>query len=204
MYAPGHVGVALLVFAPLGVVLLATARVRLAASGATVSVLTATLPDVDLFVATLSHRGLTHTLTFAVLAGAALGVAVASCSLARRLRRRSAVRAGSWVWLTVALSVCAHLLGDVVTPMGVRPFAPVSDVHLSLSLVYSRDPQANAALLFAGCATTATYWWHGIGAGRRVAARTSVRATLLALRDVATGRVLVRWVVSLLVANRRR
>ena len=88
--------------------------------------------------------------------------------------------------------------------MGIRPFGPVSDAHLTLSLVYSRNPQANTALLFAGGTTTAAYWWHGIGAGRRVAVRTSVRTAFLALRDAAMGRVPVRWMVSVLVAGHRR
>lgn len=203
MYAPGHVGIALLVFAPLGIFLLATDRLRLAASGAVLSVLAATLPDLDLYVAALSHRGLSHTLVFAILAGAALG-AVSSWSLAGWLSRRSAVRMGLWVWLTTALSVGSHLLGDVITPMGISPFLPVSDAHLTLSLVYARNPSVNAALLFAGGVTTAAYWWHGIGADRRVAARRAVRTALLAPRDVAVGRVFVGWMTALFGAGHRR
>jgi inner membrane protein len=99
----------------------------------------------------------------------------------------------------VTLSACSHLVGDVVTPMGLRPFAPVSDVHLTLSLVYSRNPQVNAALLFAGGTATAAYWMHGTAVGRRA----SVRATS-PLRSVATGRALVRWMVSVVAAGRQR
>lgn len=203
MYALGHIGIALLVFTPLGAFLLATNRVRLAVSGVVLSVLVATLPDLDLFVAGISHRGSTHTLVFAVLTGAALG-AVASGSLTRRLPPRSALRAGLWVWLTTGLSMGSHLLGDVVTPMGIRPFAPVSDAFLTLSLVYSRNPQANAALFLAGCLTTAAYGWHGIGPNRRVAVRITVRTSLLGLRDAATGRVPTAKLLSLLGVGHRR
>lgn len=203
MYALGHIGIALLVFAPLGAFLLVTDRVRLAGAGAALTVSVSTLPDLDLFVAALSHRGLTHTLAFAILAGAALG-AVASGSLTRRLPRRSAVRAGLWVWLTTALSMCSHLLGDAMTPMGIRPFAPGSDAFLTLSLVYSRNPQVNATLLLAGGVTTAAYWWHGIGAGRRVAAWKAVRTSPFALRDRAMGRVPVAEMISLLSMGHRR
>ena len=183
MYAAGHIGIALLVFAPLGAFLLATGRSRLAVSGAVLSVAVATLPDLDLFVAALPHRGFTHTLAFAVLAGAVLG-AVASVAMTRRLPRLSAGRVGLWVWFTTTLSMCSHLLGDALTPMGIRPLAPVADSFVSLSLVYSRNPQVNLSLLLAGGVTTAAYWWHGIGADGRATARRSVRTALYSLRVV--------------------
>lgn len=203
MYALGHIGIALLAFAPLGAFLLVTDRVRLAGVGVALTVSVSTLPDLDLFVAALSHRGFTHTLMFAILAGAVIG-AVASGLLTRRLPPRSALRVGLWFWLTATLSICSHLLGDVVTPMGIRPFAPVSDTFLTLSLVYSRNPQVNAALFLAGGVTTAAYGWHGIGAGRRAAVRMAVRTGLLGLRDVAMGRVPVAKMVSLLGVGHRR
>ena len=111
------------------------------------------LPDVDRFVSALTHRGLTHTVWFAALLGLVVGafVAVASADrtpnrVARRALRGFCVGAGA---------VVAHLAGDVLTPVGVRPFAPLYAETWTLSLFYAADPRANAALLVAGAALVA-------------------------------------------------
>jgi inner membrane protein len=162
MYAPGHVGLSLLAFAPLGAALLATGSVRLAASGTALSVVTATLPDLDLYVDALPHRGLTHTVLFAAFAGVFAAVVVSTYARSFGLPRRTVVRLGAFACLVLVGSVASHLVGDLVTPMGVWPFAPVSDRHVTLSLVAARDPTANASLFVAGTSTTASYWWRSV------------------------------------------
>jgi len=53
-----------------------------------------------------------------------------------------------------ALTVVSHLLADVITPMGIRPFWPLSDRHFTLDLVYAKNWAANVLLFVLG--TTAT------------------------------------------------
>lgn len=198
MYAPGHVGLALLAFAPLGFTLLATDHVRVAAAGTAVSVLVSTLPDVDQFVAALPHRGPTHTVLFAVTLGLSLGALGAAFPVGRRLTAGSSAPVGAWMGLAGLSSASSHLLGDAITPMGLRPLVPLSDAHVTLSLVAARDPRANAVLLLAGTTTTAAYWWHGTGTGTGAGtgdepdSRPTYRAILVALRDYAPTGVLGR------------
>ncbi len=49
-----------------------------------------------------------------------------------------------------AYGVLAHLLGDVITVRGVKPFLPVSNWRLSLSSLRADSPTANSALFGAG------------------------------------------------------
>lgn len=46
-------------------------------------------------------------------------------------------------------TVVGHLIGDVITPMGVRPFYPVDSVY-TLNLVYAKDLGANLAFVVVG------------------------------------------------------
>lgn len=180
MYAAGHLGLALLAFAPVGYVLLRANRVRHAALGTTVTVLLSTVPDVDLFVPALSHRGLTHTFLFALLVGVAAGVLVGVLVRASPSTRKSLAL---WTCLWAGLAVCSHLLGDVITPMGIRPLAPFSDAHATLGLVYARNPQANTALFVAGTVSTTATWWMATSATDGVRTPTAMVSKLTSARE---------------------
>lgn len=61
------------------------------------------------------------------------------------------------------LVVVAHLLSDVLTPMGIAPFWPLSSKRYSLSLVDASNAPANYLLLLFGVsATVAVLWLAGI------------------------------------------
>lgn len=153
MELPGHLGVALLVYAPVAAMEIRRGRSRRAWLGLAVVLPLAVSPDVDLYLAGVPHRGVTHSLLAVVVAGAA--VALLACL--RRPRgpgsRVRAARSGAFVG---GLGVLSHLLGDVVTPMGIRPFLPLSETTYTLTLVYAADQRANATLLVAGITVFAT------------------------------------------------
>lgn len=142
---PGHVGIALLVYAPLAYALVdarqdATMWLALAAL-----VPFAVAPDVDLYVAWLAHRGPTHTV-WAVLACGLAGAVLGRVALDRRLGRDRL-----WVGGVVGvLGAGSHLVGDLLTPMGVAPFAPGIGTTYSLDLVLSANPAVNDLLFGAG------------------------------------------------------
>jgi inner membrane protein len=147
MYRWGHVGAALLAYAPLGAVLTVRGDPTLAAVGFAVAIATATLPDADELLP-IDHRGPTHTVWFLLVCsavGVAVGVAVGS-GFGRTLAF------GVVLGTAVAVSLGSHLLADSITPMGVRPFAPLSGWHHSFDLTPAANPRANAALLSAGSA----------------------------------------------------
>ena len=147
MHRWGHVGAALLAYAPVGAAVTEAGDPSLAAAGAAVAVAVSTLPDADEFL-TVDHRGPTHTVWF--VAGGAL-VACGLGALAGPAVGR-AVALPAVAGVAVGLSLSSHLLADLVTPMGVRPFHPLSSWHHSLELTLAKNPRANAALFGLGSA----------------------------------------------------
>lgn len=146
MYKDGHWGIALLLMLPLtglfGIVGFAMSVVAVAVCR---------LPDLDHDHDWLPHRGPTHTVWF-VAAGALVSAALGA-ALGRAIGRPLAV-AGA-VGAATAVSLTSHLLADSVTPMGIRPFAPVSAWQHSFDLTPAADRRANAAMLAVGTTVAA-------------------------------------------------
>lgn len=69
MHRLGHLGAGLLLYAPIASGLWITDRPVLALVGLLVVLWTASLPDIDLQIPGLSHRGSTHTIGFVVVVG---------------------------------------------------------------------------------------------------------------------------------------
>lgn len=163
MYALGHLGMALLLFSVVGYVLVSRGYVHDALWGGGIVLAYTLHPDIDREVDFLIHRGVTHTLWFAVAVGL-LCVLVVANSLWKR-PRREAVRGGAWAFSLGAFSIVAHLVADVITPWGVMPLYPLTPALYTFDLVYAKNPTANAMLFAAGICATSAAWiaahWSG-------------------------------------------
>ena len=151
MYRNGHHGVSLLLYAPIGFVLLVTGAPGVAILGGAVMLALATLPDVDHVIPLIEHRGPTHTFAFAGLIGAVVG------SVAYTLAPQLGLDPGFAGITGVGIgcyAILAHLAGDVLTPSGIEPFWPLSSRNYSLNLTRADDVMANWLLL--GLGVTAT------------------------------------------------
>jgi len=82
MYVLGHVGISLLLYAPLAWLLLSTGQPAVAALTGLLMIVLAPLPDLDTYTDRLDHRGPTHTVWFALGVGL---VTASSPVLARSL-----------------------------------------------------------------------------------------------------------------------
>jgi inner membrane protein len=153
MYQVGHYGSSLLVYAPLGATVAVVGDETIAIVGGLVCVALSTLPDVDHRLPAVTHRGPTHTALFALLVGTALaGATVLSVDGATA---GADVGLVAFAFVVGALSIGSHLLADALTPIGIRPFWPVSSRRYSWNLTRAKNPAANAALLALGLAATA-------------------------------------------------
>jgi len=152
MYRLGHQGAALVGYAPLGLVLLSLGRPTLALTGGGVSLALASLPDVDQRLPGVDHRGVTHTLGFALAVGGALGGV--GWLLGRGAGVGAALELAVVGFLVGATAIVSHLLADVITPMGITPFWPVSDRHYTFDVCRADNTLANYALLGLGVALT--------------------------------------------------
>lgn len=155
MYWRGHVGIALLAYAPVAGAVRVAGEPGLATLGAVVAVAFATLPDADEWLP-VAHRGPTHTVAFAVAAGAvaalAAGIALpAGTPAGTTLPPLTPVFVGG----VATLSVGSHVAGDAITPMGIRPFRPLSAWHVTLDLTPAANPRANRLFLGLGVAALA-------------------------------------------------
>lgn len=153
MYRAGHLGVSLLVYAPLGLLLVLLGRYDLAVVGELVMVSLSMLPDSDHDIPFVSHRGPTHTVAFALLVGLALGAVgwVVGGQPAVATTSELAV----FGFAIGTLAILAHLAGDVLTPMGITPFWPLWNRNFSLYLTRADNTVANYALLALGVFVTA-------------------------------------------------
>jgi len=152
MHRPGHYGTALICYAPIAVIVMALGVVEMAVAGGAIVVGGAMLPDYDQRVPGISHRGPTHTVWFALAVGAVLGGAGALIG---------GVIPTVVGGVSGVLLVLAHLLADVLTPMGIRPFAPVRDTKYTLDVAKAANPVANYALLVVGILAAGTALYAG-------------------------------------------
>jgi inner membrane protein len=149
--------VALLTFAPIGYLLVDAGAVLAALLTGGVMLWLAMLPDVDHRVPGISHRGVTHSLLFAALVGAAfaaVGVvlgAVGGDALVAELLGLDALGVGvvTFGFALGFLAVASHLLGDILTPAGVNLFWPVP-TEFSLYVTRADNTVANYGLFLLG------------------------------------------------------
>lgn len=179
MHRNGHVGITLLCYAPVLLVIGTRAEwllpaavvaavlladlllpVRLLVRGATgrrssVSFSPAMLPDLDMRLPMVTHRGITHTVWFAVLTAAVAGAIgyqagrMVGSTLFAGVASPGLLGAAFCGYLGLH-AVLTHLLGDVLTPAGIRPFSPLVERSFSLGLVRAANRPANLGLYAAG------------------------------------------------------
>ncbi len=149
MYRWGHIGAALFCYGPVGAVLTHMNEPTLALVGALVAVVFATVPDADEFLP-IDHRGPTHTVWF--VAGMSVGSIVLGWIVGTAIGRPIALAVT--LGTATALSLTSHLLADSITPMGIRPFYPVSMWHHSFGITPAANPRANTTMLGVGIVFT--------------------------------------------------
>lgn len=159
MHRQGHAGMAMIGYAPMIVLLLALHQgyLFLALTGFSLTTGLSMLPDIDMKIGFIKHRGPTHTVWFALLVavifgaiGVVTGNLIESVGVAEFAGVYGAEPAphpplfvGAVFFITGFLIVGSHLLADMVTPMGIAPFEPVSPRHYSLDLARADNKLAN-------------------------------------------------------------
>lgn len=148
MYQKGHIGASLLTYVPFGFLLTAFGSIEVGVIGAAAVASMAMVPDLNMKIPLVKHRGITHTVWFALAVGAVFGVVGAVAGLQKSLF--GGVLFGTLAFLFGALTIISHLLAGALTPMGIEPFAPVRDDTYTLDLFTAANPITNYALLGLG------------------------------------------------------
>ncbi len=160
MHREGHYGVALLVYAPIAFLLLAAGLTEFALAGGAIVVGGAMLPDVDMRIPFIKHRGITHTVWSAIAVGVALAVVGGAVGI--QANAVAAIVFGTFGLFVGMLTVGAHLFADALTPMGIRPFEPIDDREYCFGVAKAANPVANYALLAIGVAAAGVAAFAGL------------------------------------------
>lgn len=154
MHATGHYGMALLVYAPVGYWLLGVDPF-LAVFGGASAVGLATLPDIDMDLPFVPHRGPTHSLLFLALVAGVLGAAGWTVGQGSWQPLGGSVPAAAFAAGVGAVGVGSHLLADMLTPAGVNLLWPVPADPITLDVTRADNTVANYGLLGLGAFATA-------------------------------------------------
>lgn len=174
MYRRGHVGVAMLAYAPIGFVLLRERQLGLAIAGLLGVLAVEPLPDNDMWIPGLNHRGTSHSLLCALLVGTVLGALgwVIDDQLGTFLASLDQSTVGPFVgvfdivgeqlrdlderalamfgFAVGSFGIFVHLLADAITVYGIQPLLPLSGWRLSFSTLRADNSFANNALFAVG------------------------------------------------------
>ncbi|SNR57479.1 metal-dependent hydrolase [Halorubrum vacuolatum] len=148
MHRPGHYGASLIAYSPIGFLTVAIGAVELAVAGAVAAVAAAMVPDWDLRVPFITHRGPTHTVWFALLVGVVFGIVAGV--LGASSGTGVALVLGGFGFVVGVSTVIGHLVADALTPAGIRPLAPWRDRRYTFDIAKASNPIANYALFGLG------------------------------------------------------
>ena len=149
MYKRGHLGIAMLTLAPITFWLVTAGYPAFAALVAGTVLYLSMLPDVDHRLPLVSHRGPTHSLLFAAVVGGVFAGAASLVGPALSVPVPGDVSMVAFGFLLGFGTVVAHLLGDVITPMGVNFLWPYPK-RWSLSLTPADSAPWNWGLFALG------------------------------------------------------
>lgn len=159
MHREGHHGLNALLYTPIAVATALFGSIELAIVGAMLMVGTASLPDFDRHfdnnmnshrsdlwtLIPIKHRGFTHTVWFAAI----IGIGGAGLALVMAPPHPEEFTA-AFGFATGFLGVVGHILGDAMTPMGVKPFSPLRKTKYSFGWFKAKNRIANYGFLFIG------------------------------------------------------
>lgn len=135
MLREGHIGLSLTLAAPIAAVVGVLVNPLVALLVIVGTLVGGAIPDLDLDIPIFTHRGFTHTVWFSglcVVGGVGFGLLVFTLlptqyfNIPTQLGYTMAVVFG----LSMGYGTITHLCGDVITPMGVRPFHPVTPKNI--------------------------------------------------------------------------
>jgi inner membrane protein len=152
----GHWGVALLFAAPVAIAIAFTQHsLEPALPYIVISVATCRLPDADMHTPFISHRGITHTLAFAIavtaLVAAGMGALLPELPTQNMPYSRNVI----WFYVTggIATGLVSHLAADLLTKSyhhGLKLFWPISSKVYHLGVTSSGSTTTNGLLMILG------------------------------------------------------
>lgn len=151
MYKNGHRGLALFLSAPIVAVLILLELYALAILFSSAAFFMPSIPDIDIHLQEylpISHRGITHTIWFALIVGVLFSLCGYGLSFLPKFALLSIVGVSLPVFIVfcwfIGFSVIMfHICGDIITPMGVNIRSRHNRGGYSLDYVLAKNKIAN-------------------------------------------------------------
>lgn len=154
MHKLGHIGFNILLYIPVFMLTIGAGYENLAIGGLITVILTCTLPDIDMKLPLIEHRGITHTAWFVLLMG--IGVGSVFSMFAPSTGGNMYFLFGTLVGV---VSGAGHLIGDSMTHSGIHPWYPVNNKWYCLDLFAADSALANYGFLILGFLGFSTAFW---------------------------------------------
>jgi inner membrane protein len=136
----GHIGIAVILYLPLGFTLLVTGVPGVALAGGIVVVVAAVLPNVSYHIDHMDDRGFTHSVWFLLLVTVGLGLLGAGIGMTNGILWT--IGLGLFGFVLGLLTLLTHLAVDIVTGDGIRPYNPVYDKEYEFAVVEQGERRA--------------------------------------------------------------
>lgn len=149
MNSYGHYGIAMLLYSPILFIFTLQDFFLLGLVGVLAVFLLSRTPDIDYYIPLITHRGITHTIWFAVVIGFLLSMPFDSTGSITLFGHPVPYRLIAFTF--GSYSVITHIIGDSLTPSGVRPFMPFIMTRYSMTIVRSGSNIGNGIFFVIGC-----------------------------------------------------
>lgn len=170
MYKKGHIGIGLIVYSPFLLFLLAFGFEYFAIVFGAIFIFLSTHPDIDVklqnktsflrkdslrklipfldkFLNITQHRGITHTIWYAILWGL---ICSSLAFLVIDIDSFLDIFFIVFSFFIGFMGIVSHLLGDIITPAGIKPLYPVKDKNYTFDLTKAKNPFYNHGLFLSG------------------------------------------------------
>lgn len=139
MHKLGHHGISAIATSPIVLWLIYTNNNLLALFAILTTLFTANIPDWDLKIPLMTHRGVSHTIWVPfIIGGMITGI---SYSVNGTIGIFTTV-----IMLTTFVSITSHIVSDTLTPSGAKLFYPIKDKVYTYNMVYSANSIVNGSL----------------------------------------------------------
>lgn len=162
MHSQGHAGMSLFLSAPVLAVFIYFDYLLLGVFFVGSVVLMPMIPDIDIklqkYFKSINHRGVTHTVHFAVLFGVIYTAVIGSLLyyvigvdyLLTLIQPDSFILVLGVIFFTGFSAVMYHLIGDAFTPTGINFFSSSSQYGFTFNKFYAKNEVANGSAVILG------------------------------------------------------
>ncbi len=136
MHKKGHIGINALLYSPIAFALSYYGYIQYAIAGGILIWFFSGIPDIDQKIPNVTHRGpVTHSVFSAI--GASI---LTTAPLFTITQNTTTLLFAAGI---SAFIILGHMIGDVITPAGIKPFAPYKDYEANIVVCKAKNPIAN-------------------------------------------------------------